>query len=80
MLMPLFGLSPSYINDSNDFIEKLATVIPTNNTLMVSFDVSNLFPIVTVPECLTVVRDRLENDTSLKDRTKLLVSDHNGVT
>ncbi len=45
-----------------------------NNELMVSFDVSSLFTNVPVEEALDIVKDRLETDHSIHDRTNLSIT------
>ena len=42
-----------------------------NGETIVSFDVSSLFTNVPIGEAIDIIRDRLEEDDSLEDRTPL---------
>ncbi|KAG5891991.1 hypothetical protein JTB14_007739 [Gonioctena quinquepunctata] len=56
------------------FLEKLDELQIQDGDLLVSFDVESLFTNVPIDKTLEIVKKRLENDTSLKTRTKLDVS------
>ncbi|KAJ8911562.1 hypothetical protein NQ315_007943 [Exocentrus adspersus] len=54
--------------------EKLTTINLNPTDLLVSFDVVSLFTNVPVDKTLSIVKNKLENDSSFKDRTKLNVT------
>ncbi|KAJ8919254.1 hypothetical protein NQ315_003837, partial [Exocentrus adspersus] len=53
---------------------KLTTINLNPTDLLVSFDVVSLFTNVPVDKTLSIVKNKLENDSSFKDRTKLNVT------
>ncbi|KAJ8912335.1 hypothetical protein NQ315_005940, partial [Exocentrus adspersus] len=55
--------------------EKLTTINLNPTDLLVSFDVVSLFTNVPVDKTLSIVKNKLENDSSFKDRTKRNVTD-----
>ena len=74
-LKPLVGKSPHLINSTQDFVEqaKHNTLVP--GECLSSYDVSALFTSVPVDPALNIIKDLLEKDNTLKERTVLAVSD-----
>jgi hypothetical protein len=71
IISPLAGKSNSHINNSMDFIEQVKGVKMERDVKIVSFDVVNLFTSVPRTEDMKELRDRLERDHKLLDRTVL---------
>lgn len=70
ILPDLLGFQPLYsVKNTHDLISKLNnTKIPDSDTILLSFDVTNLFPSVPVPECLQLIKTRLF-DSSIPNNT-----------
>lgn len=75
IIAPLVGKTNFVVKNSMDFIEVLKTCSWSDNDVMVSFDVVNLFTSVPVNLAVNILKDRLLNDNSLSERTDLLVED-----
>ena len=75
ILKPFGGKALHHINSIHDFVEqvKLFTLAP--GECLSSYDVSALFTSVPVDPVLGVIKDLLEKDPTLKDRTVLPVKD-----
>jgi hypothetical protein len=72
ILNPLVGKSPTFIQNSQQFIER----IKMNEGKIVGsfeFDVVSLFTTTPVDKSLTIVKVKLQEDITLKDRTNLSV-------
>ncbi len=63
-----------FLCNSAHFSELINQRQVRNNELMVSFDVSSLFTNVPDEEALDIVKDRLEADHSIHDRTNLSIT------
>ncbi len=73
ILKPLIGQNGHNINNTKDFVDRISSRQLSDGEIQVSFDVSNLFGNVNIDKALSVIRTRLENDPTLKDRTALTV-------
>ena len=75
ILKPLVGKSPHHINSTHDFVEQVKQLTLEPGECLSSYDVSALFTSVPVDPALGVIKDLLEKDPILKDRTVLPVKD-----
>ena len=75
ILKPFVGKSPHHVNSTQDFVEqdKHITLVP--GECLSSYDVSALFTSVPVDPALNIIKDLLEKDHTLKERTVMKVSD-----
>ena len=75
ILKPLVGKSPHHITSTQDFVEQAKQIILEPGECLSSSDVSALFTSVPIDPTLTIIKDLLEKDTTLKERTVMEVSD-----
>ena len=75
ILKPLVGKSPYHINSTQDFVEQVRHITIVPGEYLSSYDVSALFTSVPIDPALKVIKDQLEKDPTLKDRTVIGVDD-----
>ena len=75
IIKPLVGKSPHHINSTHDFVEQVKHINLAPWECLSSYDVSALFTSVPVDPALKVIKDLLEKDPTLKERTVLPVED-----
>ena len=75
ILKPLVGKSPHHITSTQDFVEQTKQITLEPGECLSSYDVSALFTSVAIDPTLTIIKDLLEKDTTLKERTVMEVSD-----
>ena len=75
ILKPLVGKSPHDIKSTHDFVEQIKQLTLSPGECLSSYDVSALFTSVPVDPALGIIKDLLEIDPALKDRTVLTVKD-----
>ena len=75
ILKPLVGKSPHHINSIQDFVEQVKHTTLAPSKCLSSYAVSALFTSVPVDPALIIIKDLLEKDHTLKERTVLAVSD-----
>ena len=69
ILNPLKGECSSYIYNSGHFVQRIRKENIQESDLMVSFDVKSLFTKVLFQDALQVIEEKLNDDTSLEDRS-----------
>ena len=75
ILSPLVRKNAHHVNNSKDFASEIKSFQVENDEEVRSFDVTALFTSVPVDEALVVIRDKLNTDTTLSDRTSLTTDD-----
>ena len=75
ILKPLVGKSPHHINSTKDFVKQVKHITLAPGECLTSYDVSALFTSVPVDPALNIIKDILEKDHTLEDRTVMAVSD-----
>ena len=68
---PLVGHTNSFISNSSQFVDEIKNWVLQPTDLMVSFDVKSLFTNVPINDAMVILRERLEMDESLGDRTAM---------
>ena len=71
ILAPLVGQGEHHIENTGDFVQKIKGLKLEPDETMVSFDVTALFTSVPTNIAVKVVKERLVEDPTLADRTKL---------
>ena len=75
ILKPLVGKSPHYITSTQDFVEQARQIKLEPGECLSSYDVSALFTSVPIDPALNIIKDLLDKDTTLKERTVMEVGD-----
>ena len=75
ILKPLVGKSPHHIASTQDFVEQATLIKLETGECLSSYDVSALFTSVPIDPALNIIRDLLDKDTTLMERTLMEVSD-----
>ena len=75
ILKPLVGKSPHHINSTQDFVEQAKHFKLEPGECLSSYDVSALFTSVPIDPALNIIKDLLDKDTTLKERTVMEVGD-----
>ena len=73
MLRPLVGKSPHHIQSPKDFVDRVSKVTLLPGECISSYSVTALFPSVPVDPALKIIRELLEQDSTLHYRTVLSV-------
>ena len=73
VLKPLVGKSPYHIQSTGDFVTKAKRLPLQPGECLSSYDVTSLFTSVPIDPALNIIKDLLEKDEKLNDRTVLLV-------
>ena len=75
ILKPLVGRSPQHINSTQDFVEQVKHITLAPGECLSSYDMSAQFTSVPVDPALNIIRDLLDKDHTLIERTVLAVND-----
>ena len=72
ILKPLVGKSPHHINSTQDFVEQVRHITLAPGECLSSYDVSAFFTSVPIDPALQIIKDLLEKDPTLRDRTVMV--------
>ena len=75
ILKPLVGKSPHHITSTQVFVEQTRHIKLETGECLSSYDVSALFTSVPIDPALNIIKDLLDKDTTLKERTVMEVGD-----
>ena len=70
---PLVGKSPHHIQSTSDFVSKVMEVTLLLGECLSSYNVTSLFTLVPIDPALNIIKDLLEQDETLSNRTVLSV-------
>ena len=73
VLKLLVGKSPHHIQSTGDFVSKVKGLTLQLGECLISYDVTSLFTSVPIDPALNIIKDLLEKDEKLNDRTVLSV-------
>ena len=73
ILKPLVGNSPHHINSTQDFVEQARHITLVPGECLSSYDMSPLFTSVPVDPAYNIIKDLLEKDHTLRERTVMEV-------
>ena len=74
ILSPLVGKTEHFVKNSTQFVKKVKKLEVPPGRKMVSFDGTALFTSIPVTEAVSMIKDQLNQDTTLKDRCELSVN------
>ena len=75
VIKPLVGKSPHHIQSTGDFVSKAKRFTLQMGECLSSYDITSLFTSVPIDPALEIIKDLLEKDEKLNDRTVLSVQD-----
>ena len=75
ILKPLVGKSPHHITSTQDFVEQAKQIKLEPGECLSSYDASFLFTSVPIDSALYIIKDLLDKDTTLEERTAMEVRD-----
>ena len=75
ILKPLVGMSTHHLQNTKDFIQQVKDVKLQQDESIISYDVKALFTSAPIQPVLNIIKNKLENDKDLKQRTSMTV-DH----
>ena len=73
VLKPLVGKCPHHIQSTGDFVSKAKRLTLQMGECLSSYDVTSLFTSVPIDPALNIIKDLLEKDEKLNDKTVLSV-------
>ena len=75
ILKPLVGKSPHHVNSTQDFVKQAKHITLAPGECLSPYDVSALFTSVPADPAINIIKDLLEKDQTLKEKTVMEVSD-----
>ena len=73
IIKPLVGQSPHHLRNTQDFIQQLQGKKLEAGDIITSYDVKTLFTLVPVQPAIQIVKQRLQQDITLPQRTSMSI-------
>ena len=73
IICPFVGQSPNHIKNTQHFIQHIKEVKQEPGEVMTSYDVKALFPSVTMEPSISIVKQKLQQDPMLSQRTNMSI-------
>ena len=73
ILKPLVGRSPHHVKNTQDFIDQIKGIHLGQDQCMMSYDVKALFTSVPTTKAIAIIKQLLEQDQELQQRTSLAI-------
>ena len=77
ILKPLVGKSPHHVKNTQDFIDNIKGIHLGEDQCMMSYNVKALFTSVPTTKAILIIKQLLEEDQELQQRTTLSIEKHN---
>ena len=71
IIKPLVGTSKHHVNNTKEFTDEIKKTKLEEGECITSYDVTALFTSVPVPSALEIIKNKLEQDTDLPNRSKM---------
>ena len=71
IIKPLVGTSKHHVNNTKEFADEIKKTKLEERECITSYEVTALFTSVPIPSALEIIKNKLEQDTDLTNRSKM---------